>query len=1269
MLTSILPLSAFAADEEDEFCVVVSMEGLTLGQGMYFEPKAYTLDEINELVAEEGLGPYEQSELTAGIATLAFLLDNGIEYEMTGSWESDAYLASVKGVDTGILNIPSVITDNGGPSNDENDGNYDDYLGEFDYSYMSGWMVTVNDYMIDVGSAAWGFEAKKAEKKDIVPYIDLGNTYVVRWQFSLCGYGADLGVDTGWGEPAYFEGARKAALYAAYAKSTDAVKKAAALAVMEDLTATQAEVDAALALLMSGDADDPGTGETPDDPVPVEPPSDPGTVDPPAADARYKAILNNTLVQLAVTVNEPQFGTTGGEWTVLALARGGYFPLDHDYFKGYYSRIVDTVRTTAASVNMNGALHKTKSTENSRLIMALSAIGKDSRDVGGVDLVGVYSANGMSWIKKQGINGPIFALIALDSWGYETADDSIRQQCIDFILEKELAGGGWALSGSNADPDITGMALQALAKYRNYSGVADAAERAFNKLSSIQNETGGFASWGTGNSESIAQVIVACTAWGIDPDKDSRFVKNGNSALDALLTFYVEEGKGFAHVLETGGGYTGGEINAMATDQACYALVAYDRFVNGQNALYDMSDTKTYPVDPDTDAPVLSEGSAIRLSLSEGSVSFTTSEAGSYYYQVVDSGSVEPSIDTNGPGTAIEAPGMVVISLSYLTSGAKDVYIKVKDAAGNVSSTLRIQLPAESSGGGQKPKETISVSFRLIGSTLSKGDVDLGTGDYKGAKYQTWIKTVRRTLDKGATVYDLFTAVLDEAGLRYTGAENNYVETIYAPEVLGGYALSEFTNGQRSGWMYTINGSHPGLGLKEQALKDGDVVIWHYVNDYAHEVADWFDDPNYPAIGDGTYYNMWLSAPDVEPSASENTKGPAGGTSGNTELNPNAQVDKDGKAIVSISKDSFNEVLEQAAKEAADTIVIAPEITGTATKVLVEMPTASLASISSDTNARLKVETPIGSVVIPNEVLAAVAAQASDTSISVVLESVDVKTLTAEQQKLVGDNIVFDISILSGDKYISSFGGNSITISLPYTLKTGESADGVTVWYLSDDGKLTPMACTYDMETGLASFTTTHLSNYVVGYDVWKNPFTDVKEDDWFYSAVKYAVQNELFNGISETEFSPDTDMTRAMLVTVLYRLDGKPSATGANIFTDVEAGQWYTDAVVWASKNGIVNGYGDNLFGKDNPVTREQMAAMLLRYADYKKYDISKTNDLASYTDSGSISPYALGAMKWANAEGLITGRTASTLAPAGTATRAEVATVLMRFAENVLK
>lgn len=559
-----LSLAAFAANSNDnDFSVVVSVEGLTLGQGLYFEPKAYTLDEINNLVATEGYGPYEQSDLTAGIATLAFFIDHGIEYTMGGDWTSGAYISSIKDVDKGYTDIPEVITDNGGPSNDDNDGNNDDYLGEFDYSSMAGWMVTVNDFMIDVGCADWVFEENLS--RNIQGY-DLNNTYVVRWQFTLYGYGADLGVDTGWGMPPYFDGAYKAPLYAAYANSNDATKKAQALKVMENLTASQNEVDAAVELLENSSA---------------------------AEKADYKTVLNETMAQLASTVTQPAFGTGGGEWSVLSLARGGFYDVDSDYFAGYYSRVEETVKATAASVNLNGALHKTKSTENSRLIMALSAIGKDPTDVGGVDLIGAYSANGFNWIKKQGINGPVFALIALDTNNYKTADATIRQQCIDYILEKELANGGWALSGTNADPDMTAMALQALAKYKGNATVKEAADRAFAALSSIQQPTGGYASWGSVNSESIAQVIVACTAWGINPDTDSRFVKNGNSAVDALLTFYVEDSKGFAHVLESSGGYTGGTVNGMATDQACYALVAYDRFVNNKTALYDMTDVET----------------------------------------------------------------------------------------------------------------------------------------------------------------------------------------------------------------------------------------------------------------------------------------------------------------------------------------------------------------------------------------------------------------------------------------------------------------------------------------------------------------------------------------------------------------------------------------------------------------------------------------------------------------------------------------------------
>lgn len=560
MLAS-LSFVAFAAQtDDDEFKVVVSMEGLTLGQGLYYEPQAYTLDEINALLATEGYGPLDRSEVTAGLATLAFFIDHDIDYTMTGDWADTAYVSGIKDIDKGYLDIPSVITENGGPSNDENDGNDDEYLGEFDYDSMSGWMITVNDFMINVGCAGWYFENE--DQKALCP-SDLGNTYVVRWQFTLHGYGADLGVDTGWGMPAYFEGAKKAELYAAYANCTDAAKKAQVMSVMENLTATQDEVDAAVAVLT---ADDSGNK------------------------ADYKTALNETMAQLAATVTEPSFGTGAGEWTVLSLARGGYYPTDSKYFADYYSRIEQTVKEKAASVNLNGALHKVKSTENSRLIMALSAIGKDPTKVGGVDLVGAYSANGFNWIKKQGLNGPVFALIALDTYNYKTKDATIRQQCVNYILEAELSGGGWALSGTAADPDMTAMTLQALAHYADNADVKAAAERGFAALSSIQKDNGGYASWGSVNSESIAQVIVACTAWGIDPSTDSRFVKSGGSPIDALLEFYIPDGKGFAHVLETTGGYTGGEVNAMATDQACYALVAYDRFVNNKNALYDMTD-------------------------------------------------------------------------------------------------------------------------------------------------------------------------------------------------------------------------------------------------------------------------------------------------------------------------------------------------------------------------------------------------------------------------------------------------------------------------------------------------------------------------------------------------------------------------------------------------------------------------------------------------------------------------------------------------------
>lgn len=180
-------------------------------------------------------------------------------------------------------------------------------------------------------------------------------------------------------------------------------------------------------------------------------------------------------------------------------------------------------------------------------------------------------------------------------------------------------------------------------------------------------------------------------------------------------------------------------------------------------------------------------------------------------------------------------------------------------------------------------------------------------------------------------------------------------------------------------------------------------------------------------------------------------------------------------------------------------------------------------------------------------------------------------------------------------------------------------------------------------------------------------PFIDVTDSDWFYDAVEYAYTNGLMDGVSMTQFSPNSNLTRGMVVTILYRLEDGPRVTGSSGFTDVTSGAWYADAVTWAAANGIVNGVSDSEFAPNTDITREQLAAILFRYAEYKGYDVSGRDSLTSYTDRGSISAYALDAMQWAVDEGLITGMTATTIDPQGTATRAQCATMLMRFIENV--
>lgn len=182
-------------------------------------------------------------------------------------------------------------------------------------------------------------------------------------------------------------------------------------------------------------------------------------------------------------------------------------------------------------------------------------------------------------------------------------------------------------------------------------------------------------------------------------------------------------------------------------------------------------------------------------------------------------------------------------------------------------------------------------------------------------------------------------------------------------------------------------------------------------------------------------------------------------------------------------------------------------------------------------------------------------------------------------------------------------------------------------------------------------------------------PFGDVKSADWFYNDVKYVYEKGIMAGTAADVFAPNATTTRAMIVTILYRLEGSPAVTGTSAFVDVPAGQWYTDAVNWAAANQIVKGTSATTFAPNDSITREQMAAILYRYAQYKGYDVTKKADLSGYSDNGQVSAYAKDALAWANAAKLINGVTNTTLAPQGNATRAQVSAILHRFCDGVVK
>ncbi|MDD6483644.1 MAG: S-layer homology domain-containing protein [Clostridiales bacterium] len=487
----------------------------------------------------------------------------------------------------------------------------------------------------------------------------------------------------------------------------------------------------------------------------------------------------------------------------------------------------------------------------------------------------------------------------------------------------------------------------------------------------------------------------------------------------------------------------------------------------------------------------INAGGTVREASTKNGVDYTASVG----YRI-DSIAIAPVADGN---VILTVNGEAPAELYDLSCGSNVFEIAAVGADGKTQTiTLTVTRESAPSSG----SSTITVKFALYGDEKHGSDE---THTYKNdkSKLPVWIAQKAYTVNSGATVLDVFEKALKEAGLTWKNDGGNYI-----CEIDG---LKEFDNGSLSGWMYLLNSTYPGLGVAEQTLKNGDIIIFHYTDDHTMEQSS----------------QQWNSGSLGGAAASYTVKFETNGagTVSSQNINPNGTV-----------------------KKPAD-------------------PT-----------------------------------------------------------------------------------------------KEGYTFEG---WYTDKE-----LSKAYDFSAKVESSFTLYAKwteNIPVSNDKVLTAFKDVKKGAWYEQAVAYTVEKKLFEGVSETEFAPDEGMTRAMLVTVLYRIENPEKQESTISFSDVYEGEWYTDAVIWANQRGIVNGVSETEFAPNAKITREQMAAVLYRYAQYKGQDTSsaENTNILSYEDADEISEYAVLPMQWAVGCKIIEGSSNVSLNPKGNATRAQTAAMLMRYCE----
>ncbi len=583
------------------------------------------------------------------------------------------------------------------------------------------------------------------------------------------------------------------------------------------------------------------------------------------------------------------------------------------------------------------------------------------------------------------------------------------------------------------------------------------------------------------------------------------------------------------------------------------------------------SDSKEYTIQieakSDTTPPTLTAGTVNRTSDTDATVTFTSDEAGTYFYEVVDSGEGAPTDITSGTSYTL-TNDTNTITLANLTAGAKDIYIIAKDAAGNQSATLKIEIPTY-----VEPVYSISADT----TALNFGSAYTG---YAQPAAQT--VTVKNTGNQRVTVtLPTSTNYIITAG---TNFENG--TAILAPNDTATFTVQ------------------PKAGLSAGTYSDT-ITVSDTNNNVTLSITASFTVKSRPS------YNP--------PTVSEET------------IDAIKAADPGETVTVDLSSGSTKLDKEVFETLAGKDVTLVVDLGGGVSW------TVKGSDIPEDADfTDIDMGVTMNSDGIPVEV---------------------VNAITGER-----DSVQLELA------HDGAFG---FTMTLTAPLGAENAGLWANLYYFNEStNKMTFETAVPIGSDGSVSLALNHASQYAIVIDdhnhgVVTLPFTDVSAGDWFYDPVCYVYSQGLMTGTSATTFEPNTSLSRAMLVAVLHRLEGSPAASAGD-FTDVADGDWYAQAVNWAASVGVVNGFDDGTFQPNAAITREQLAAILRNYAQYKGMDVTATGSLTHYTDAASVSDWAKDSVAWAVDQGLISGITVDTLQPQSLSTRAQVAAVLQRYLEK---